>query len=49
MKKKNTTKMGYDVRMFDLFAEAVEDLYTNIIDAYVRKTPALWEEFVKKL
>ena len=34
--------------MFDLFAEAVEDLYTNIIDAYVRKTPALWEEFVMK-
>ena len=25
-----------------------EDLYTNIIDAYVRKTPALWEEFVMK-
>ena len=34
--------------MFDLFAEAVEDLYTKIIDAYVRKTPALWEEFVMK-
>ena len=41
-------KDGYEVRMFDLFAEAVEDLYTNIIDAYVRKTPALWEEFVMK-
>ena len=41
-------KDGYEVRMFDLFAEAVEDLYTKIIDAYVRKTPALWEEFVMK-
>ena len=41
-------KDGYEVRMFDLFAEAIEDLYTKIIDAYVRKTPALWEEFVMK-
>ena len=41
-------KDGYEVRMFDLFAEAVEDLHTKIIDAYVRKTPALWEEFVMK-
>ena len=41
-------KDGYEVRMFDLFAEAVEDLYTKIIDAYARKTPALWEEFVMK-
>ena len=41
-------KDGYEVKMFDLFAEAVEDLYTGIIDAYVRKTPALWEEFVMK-
>ena len=39
---------GYEVKMFDLFAEAIEDLYTGIIDAYVRKTPALWEEFVMK-
>ena len=42
-------KDGYEVKMFDLYAEAVEDLYTGIIDAYVRKTPALWEEFVMKL
>ena len=42
-------KDGYEVKMFDLFAEAIEDLYnTGIIDAYVRKTPALWEEFVMK-
>ena len=41
-------KDGYEVKMFDLFAEAIEDLYTGIIDAYVRKTPALWEEFVVK-
>ena len=48
MKKKKYNKDGYEVKMFDLFAEAVEDLYTNIKDAYVRKTPALWEEFVMK-
>ena len=42
-------KDGYEIKMFDLFAEAIEDLYTGIIDAYVRKTPALWEEFVMKL
>ena len=41
-------KDGYEVKMFDLFAEAIEDLYTSIIDAYVRKTPALWEELVMK-
>ena len=35
--------------MFGLFAEAVEDLYTGIVERYVRKTPALWEEFVMKL
>ena len=35
--------------MFGLFAEAVEDLYTGIVERYVRKTPALWEEFVMRL
>ena len=40
---------GFEIRMFDLFAEAVEDLYTGIVDKYVRKTPALWEECVMKL
>ena len=48
IEEKEYNKDGYEVRMFDLFAEAVEDLYTKIIDAYVRKTPALWEEFVMK-
>ena len=48
IEKEEDNKDGYEITMFDLFAEAVEDLYTGIIDAYVRKTPALWEEFVMK-
>ena len=28
-----------EVRMFELFCEAVEDLYTGMIDEFVRKTP----------
>ena len=31
------------------FPEAIEDLYTGLIDKFVRNTPALWEEFVMKL
>ena len=38
-----------EVRMFELFSEAIEDLYTGLIDKFVRNTPALWEEFVMKL
>ena len=38
-----------EVRMFQLFAEGVEDLYTGLIDAFVRRTPALWDEFAMKL
>ena len=49
IEKEEDDKDGYEIRMFDLFAEAIEDLYTGIIDRYVRKTPALWEEFVMKL
>ena len=30
-----------EVRMFQLFAEGIEDLYTGLIDKFVRKTPAL--------
>ena len=37
-----------ELRMFDLFAEAVEDLYTGIVDRYVRKTPAVGEKFVMR-
>ena len=37
-----------ELRMFDLFAEAVEDLYTGFIDKYVRQTPALREEFAQR-
>ena len=35
--------------MFQLFAEGIEDLYTGLIDKFVRKTPALWDEFVMRL
>ena len=38
-----------EVRMFQLFAEGIEDLYTGLIDKFVRKTPALWDEFVMRL
>ena len=41
IEREEDNKDGYEIKMFDLFAEAVEDLYTGIIDAYVRKTPAL--------
>ena len=49
IEKEEDDKDGFEIRMFDLFAEAVGDLYTGIVDKYVRKTPALWEEFVMKL
>ena len=38
-----------EVRMFQLFAEGIEDLYTGQIDKFVRRTPAQWEEFVMRL
>ena len=38
-----------ELRMFSLFAEAVEDLYRGMVEKYVRKTPALWEEFAQRL
>eukprot|EP00434_Breviolum_minutum_P028198 symbB.v1.2.024944.t1/scaffold2321.1/size114172/3 len=47
--KEEDDRAGQELRMFGLFAEAVEDLYTGIVEKYVRKTPALWEEFVMKL
>ena len=34
---------------FGLFASAIEDLYTGIVDKYVRNTPAVWEEFAQRL
>ena len=37
-----------EVRMFKLFAEGVEDMYTGMIENFVRNTPALWEEFVMR-
>ena len=38
-----------EVRMFQLFAEGIEDLYTGQIDKFVRNAPALWDEFVMRL
>eukprot|EP00434_Breviolum_minutum_P028019 symbB.v1.2.024787.t1/scaffold2245.1/size172089/13 len=38
-----------ELRMFGLFSEAIEDLYTGMVSDYVRKTPALWEEFAQRL
>ena len=49
IEKDEDDRDGYEIRMFDLFAEAIEDLYTGIVENYARKTPALWEEFVMKL
>ena len=37
-----------EVRMFQLFAEGIEGLYTGMIEEFVRNTPALWEEFAMK-
>ena len=37
-----------ELRMFDLLAEAIEDLYAGIVDKYVRRTPALWGEFAQR-
>ena len=49
LEKEEDDKDAQELRMFGLFAEAVEDLYTGSVERYVRKTPALWEEFVMKL
>ena len=49
IEKEEDDRDEQELRMFGLFAEAVEDLYTDIVERYVRKTPALWEEFVMKL
>ena len=38
-----------EMRMFRLFAEGVEDLYNGMIEAFVRNTPALREEFAMRL
>lgn len=38
-----------ELRMFDLFAEGFEDLYTGTVDKYAPKTPALWDEFAQRL
>ena len=35
-----------EVRMFQVFSEGIEDLYTGLLDKFVRDTPALWGEFV---
>ena len=38
-----------EVRMFQLFAEGIEDLYTGQIEKIVRRTPALWDEVAVRL
>ena len=38
-----------EVRMFQLFAEGIEDLYTGMIDKFVRDTAALWDEFAMRI
>ena len=43
VEKEEYMKDEGEVRMFQLFAEGIEDLYTGLIDKFVRKTPALWE------
>ena len=37
-----------EVRMFQLFAEGIEGLYTGMIEEFARNTPALWEEFAMR-
>jgi len=48
VEKEEMMKDKGELRMFNLFAEAVEALYTGMVDKFVRKTPALWEEFAMK-
>ena len=31
--------------MFELFAAGIEDLYTKVLEPYIRKTPALLDAF----
>ena len=49
IEQEELTKDNGEVRMFQLFAEGTEDLYTGLIDRFVRNTPALWDEFVMRL
>ena len=49
LKEDEDMKDKGELHMFNLFAEAIEDLYTGIVDKYVRRTPALWDEFVMRL
>ena len=48
VEKEEMMKDKGELRMFNLFAEAVEDLYTGMVDKFVRKTPALWEDFAMR-
>ena len=49
IEQEELTKDNGEVRMFQLFAEGIEDLDTGLIDRFVRSTPALWDEFVMRL
>ena len=35
--------------MFQRFSEGIEDLYTGMIEKFVRATPALWDELAMRL
>lgn len=48
VEKEEMMKDKGELRMFNLFADAVEDLYTGMVDKFVRKTPALWEDFAMR-
>jgi len=38
-----------EVRMFQLFAKGIEELYNGTLENCVRETPALWERFAMRL
>ena len=46
--KEEYTKDKGELRMCQLFCEGVENLYTGMIEGFVRKTPALWKEFAMR-
>ena len=49
IEKNEYMKEEGEVRMFQLFAEGIEDLYTGMIENFVRATPALRDEFAMRL
>ena len=43
--KEEYKKDESELRMFQLFSDGIEDLYTGMIESLVRNTPDLWEDF----